>query len=308
METPLVTVICISYNHADYIYQALASLRDQAYANVEVIIADDSSTDHTKKEILRFLNDHTSLQWKTLFNEVNRGNCKTFNDAFRQAKGKYIIDLAADDYLYASCIDKQVKLFESLPENYGVVFCNVDLVNQTGQWKSTHYPLNEKGKTKLMISQGDVYEEVVKRYFISPVGIMMKHAVLQQLGGYDEALTYEDFDFWVRSSRTYHYAYLDECLVAKRETPLSLSTRFKKKGYERMFESTARVCQKIAWLNQTEKENKALLLRIQYEIRQAIRYKASGAVSIYLQLMEDLKVNRVTRIVYKVLGKLIVLF
>ena len=71
METPLVTVICISYNQADYVYQALASLRDQSYGKVEVIIADDCSTDHTRKETQRFLYDHPLLSWKTLFNEFN---------------------------------------------------------------------------------------------------------------------------------------------------------------------------------------------------------------------------------------------
>jgi hypothetical protein len=134
---------------------------------------------------------------------------------------------------------------------------------------------------------------------------MIKRSVLLRLGGYDETLAYEDFDFWVRSSRIYNYGYVDECLVAKRETPRSLSTRFRRRGNSFMFESTARVCQKIAWLNGTKIEDDALVYRITYEIRQSIRYRASEATRIYLQLMKDLKVNWFKRFFYRILSMLI---
>jgi glycosyltransferase involved in cell wall biosynthesis len=304
METPLVTVICISYNHAPYVYQALVSLYNQQYEKVEVIIADDCSTDETQMEIKRFLFNHPVLSWKVLYNVSNLGNCKTFNEALRHAKGKYIIDFAADDLLYTTCIAKQVEKFEKLSDEYGVVFTNVDLVDAMGNYLTKHYTVNEAGKAVVKVPTGEVYRKIVRRYFISPVGVMMRRSVLDYLGGYDESLAYEDFDFWIRSSRIYKYAYVDECLVAKRIVPRSLSTRFKTGGHSRMFESTARICQKIAWLNKTEKENEALLKRIRYEIKQAIRYRAPHAVFIYVRLMKDLGVNPMMRFFYRTIAQL----
>jgi len=305
MEQPLVSVICISYNHERFVYKALSSLRNQQYSNIEVIIADDCSTDQTQQEIQRFIIEHPNLNWTILFNPENQGNCKTFNDALRYTSGKYIMDFAADDLLYTQCIEKLVERFEQLSESYGVVFSNVDLVDVNDQFKAKHYMTHTNGKAIKKIPKGDVYRKLVKRYFISPVGMMTKRSVLMQLGGYDETLAYEDFDFWIRSSRVYHYAYVDECLVAKRITPKSLSTRFRRRGNQRMFESTARICQKIAWLNRTKIEDGALVHRITYEIRQSIRYGAHDASLIYLSLMKELNVNRVKRIFYKIVVFLI---
>lgn len=305
MEQPLVSVICISYNHEAFVYKALSSLHNQHYSNIEVIVADDSSTDQTQQEIKRFMSNHSTHMWKVLFNESNQGNCKTFNRALKLAKGKYVIDFAADDLLYNQCIEKQVKRFEELPEHYGVLFSNVDLVDVNENFKAKHYMTDDTGRAIVKVSKGDVYRKIVKRYFISPVGMMMKRSVLDELGGYDESLAYEDFDFWVRSSRHYSYAYLDECLVAKRETPRSLSTRFTRRGNNRMFESTARICQKIAWLNRSKTEDVALVHRITYEIRQSIRYGAYNASVIYLRLMKELKVNPFKRLFYRILVLLI---
>jgi glycosyltransferase involved in cell wall biosynthesis len=301
MEQPLVSVICISYNHAAFVYKALSSLRNQYYSAIEVIVADDCSTDNTQQEIQRFMADHPSLKWTVLFNPVNLGNCKTFNQALLHAHGKYIMDFAADDVLYNPCVQKLAHRFEELPEQYGVVFSNVDLVDVNENFLKKHYKTNEKGRAVQKVPKGDVYRKIVKHYFISPVGMMMRKSVLTELGGYDETLAYEDFDFWIRSSRNYHYAYLDECLVAKRETPHSLSTKLKRKGNQHLFDSTAKICQKIAWLNRTKPEDAALVKRITYEIKQAIRYGATDASKVYLQLMKDLKVNPLKRIAYRFL-------
>ena len=301
MEPPIVSVICISYNHEAFVYKALSSLRNQHYHHVEVIVIDDCSTDQTQKEIQRFIEDHPNMNWSVIFNTTNQGNCKTFNTALALAKGKYVMDFAADDLFYNQCVEKLVHRFEQLADNYGVVFSNVDLVDVKDNFIAKHYKTYPSGKAIQKVPKGEVYRKIVKRYFISPVGMMVKRSVLLELGGYDESLAYEDFDLWVRSSRLYHYAYLDECLVAKRVTPHSLSTRFIRKGNDRMFESTARVCQKIAWLNRTTLEDNALVHRITYEIRQSIRYKAHGASAIYLKLMKQLHVNPLKRFMYKIL-------
>jgi glycosyltransferase involved in cell wall biosynthesis len=290
---PLVTVICISYNHAVFVYEALLSIRCQTYTSIQIIIADDASTDGSRSEIQRFISAHPELTVISILNEQNTGNCMLFNKALQVAKGKYIIDLAADDWLYPSCIEKQVTCFESLSTRVGVVFTNVDLVDEKGRAIKKHYPVNAEGKAIAFIPQGDVYKKIVEHYFVSPVGMIMRKEVLDALGGYDESLAYEDFDFWVRLSRSYEYAYLDACLVAKRIIPHSHSTKFLKQGQDAMFLSTARVCQKIAWLNKNEEERQALLKRMRYEVRQALKYDVKEAVEIYYSLFRTLNSNMV---------------
>src|SRR5690606_20333249 len=129
------------------------------------------SDDNTLKEIHRFLKDHAQLDWTVLSNDTNQGNCKTFNRALSLCHGKYIIDFAADDIFYKNCIGTQVDFFEKLTEEYGVVFCNVDLVDVKGNLRAKHYKVDTDGKAIDKIPVGDVYQDLVSRYFISPVGM-----------------------------------------------------------------------------------------------------------------------------------------
>ncbi len=302
MKDPLVTVICISYNHALYVREALMSLKNQTYKAIQIIVADDASTDTSQQEIEKFTLQNPELNITKVFNAHNTGNCTLFNKALAFAEGKYIIDLSADDYLYSTCIEQQVTFFESQPEKVGVVFSNVDLVNEQGLMQKRHYAVNAQGEALNSVPQGQVYKEIVSAYFISPVGMVMRKEVLDQLGGYDESLAYEDFDFWVRSSRFYEYAYLDVCVAVKRMLPRSHSTKFLSKGYENMFVSTARVCEKIMWLNElgNQAEKDALLKRIHYEIRKAIQYNVKEAVDLYILLMKALEVNVVWITAYRI--------
>ena len=100
--------------------------------------------------------------------------------------------------------------------------------------------------------------------------MMFRREVLDALGGYDENLTYEDFDFWIRSSRIFQYHYVSEILVKKRKLKNSLSEK-QFKILNRHNYSTYRVCLKIASLNKTKDERDALERRLQYEMRQCIR-------------------------------------
>lgn len=52
---PLVTVVCISYNHGLYIKEALKSVFDQSYSEIQIIVLDDGSTDNSVEEVKSLL-------------------------------------------------------------------------------------------------------------------------------------------------------------------------------------------------------------------------------------------------------------
>ena len=120
---PLVTVICLCYNHADYVIEALESVQNQTYSNVELFIADDFSTDNSVKVIENWLKEHPEIPF--LVNKENLGNTKTFNKCLKFAKGEYIIDLAADDVLKIDYIANQLEGFKKTAyENVGIIYGN----------------------------------------------------------------------------------------------------------------------------------------------------------------------------------------
>lgn len=105
-KNPLVSVVIPSYNYADYVEEAVESVLSQTYDSIELIIINDGSTDNTADVIERFASR------ATIINQENKGIIATRNLGVSLAKGKYIIQLDADDYLDKKYIEKCVRVAE----------------------------------------------------------------------------------------------------------------------------------------------------------------------------------------------------
>ncbi|MCF2443071.1 glycosyltransferase [Dyadobacter sp. CY345] len=264
IEKPLVTVVLTAYNHEKYIGETLSSIFVQTYSNIQVIIIDNASTDGTVTVIEKMLPEGSSFI--LIRNLTNLGLCRAFNQGLSLARGKYIIDLAADDIMLPSRVEKQVEAFEKLGEEYGVVFTNARYMEADGKLLNFHYPVNHEEKAKRIIPSGDVYKSVLENYFICTPTMMMRTQMLANMSGYDESLYFEDFDFWVRSSVHFKYFYLDEVLTFKRNVPDSLSKQVYKKG-NHLLETCYIVCNKAYDLNRDQEEFDLLAARIRTFIR-----------------------------------------
>jgi glycosyltransferase involved in cell wall biosynthesis len=296
MSKPLVSVICLCRNHAKYVSAAVESVLNQTYEHIELIVVDDTSTDNSKAVIEQLSITHSdqlmNVGFRSIFNDKNLGNCRSFNLALALAKGKYIVDLAADDLLLPDRISVGVDSLEKHGEKYGVHFCDVELINENEQPQGTHYKRNSDGHLTERVPEGDVFRELTERYFICTPSMMMSKKVLDELGGYDENLSYEDFDFWIRSSRNYKYAFSDKVLVKKRILADSLSAQQHKKKNEHIM-STAKVGKKAMRLIQNEEEKKALLKRIDYEMKWALLTENWDAANLLLQLKKEMGVKSI---------------
>jgi glycosyltransferase involved in cell wall biosynthesis len=265
VKEPLVTVICLCHNQAPYVRAALESALRQDYPAIELIACDDASSDGSA-ELIRGMAGEYGFQ--SLLLRQRQGNCRAFNAALRHAQGRYIIDLAADDLLLPGRARRGVEVLDALDTGWGVHFCDAELIDAANRSLGTHYPRDRSGRLTAEVPQGDVYREVLRRYFISPPTVMVRKEVFDFLGGYDEALAYEDFDFWVRSSRAYCYAFSDEVLVRRRVLPSSLSRR-QMLPCNPLTLSTVQVCEKAFALNRSPAENEALAERCRYELKWA---------------------------------------
>lgn len=299
MPSPVISIICLCYNHERFVEETLASVWTQSYRNIEVIIVDDASQDESVKVIRQFLGENPAdFPVKTLFLEQNVGNCTAFNRGWRLAGGKYIIDLATDDVMLPERLEKQVAFFEQLPDDYGVIFTESQYMDEDGTLLEFHFA--ERYRHIRPVPEGDVYQDVLSRYFISSPTMIIRNEVLQQLGGYDEQLAYEDFDFWVRSARHYKYAFLDQCTTWVRKLPASMSRQLYRKD-DRQLYSTYLVCQKVAVMIRNEQEKQAFINRLSYEARHAALSGNFHEATLFLRLLKDLKTYSLTYIFLKVL-------
>lgn len=282
--SPLVSIICLCYNHERFIHEALDSVINQTYNNIEKIIIDDASSDNSVSIINEYIKIHPEFKFLAL--KKNAGNCTAFNKGLSLAKGEYVIDFATDDVLVKERVALQIETFEKLDNSYGVVFTDAVYIDENSKFFGYHYKMSKMTKTSNIqhttynkqypssnirqpVPSGDVYKEILERYFICPPTMMIRKQVLDDMGGYDEKLAYEDFDFWVRSARNYKYYYLDKALTYRRIVSDSHSVKFTKAGDDRMIRSTYLVCKNAFELNRNKIENKALAKRVRYEMRQA---------------------------------------
>ena len=63
-NTPLVSVICLCYNHEKFVVESLNSVLNQSYSNIELLIADDCSTDNSVLVIEDWLKNHPNIIFK----------------------------------------------------------------------------------------------------------------------------------------------------------------------------------------------------------------------------------------------------
>lgn len=274
---PLVSVICLSYNHEQFLREAVESVIHQSYSNIQIILVDDASTDGSVDIIKKLKQEYPSLE--IVLHDTNLGNCKAFNTGLTLAKGEYCIDLAADDVLMPDRVEKGVGEMQNSGDQYGIHFSDAEWIDETGK----HIRYHSEQFPNSSIPQGDIYRELISRYFICPPTVMFTRSVADHLGGYDETLSYEDFDFWIRSSRKFYYCYSPQVLVKKRVTWQSLSKQ-QDRLFSRHSASTYRVCEKIRMLNRTKEEQVALSKRIWYEIVLNLRLLNFRSVACYFLL------------------------
>lgn len=114
---PLVSVIIPCYNDYEFIHQAINSINNQDYKNVEIIIIDDGS-DIKTKEVLKNISQK-NIQ---IFSQENSGPSSARNKAISKSKGDYFLTLDADDYFEPSFLSKALQILLK-NESVGIVSC-----------------------------------------------------------------------------------------------------------------------------------------------------------------------------------------
>ena len=292
MNSPFISVICTAFNQAEYISECIDSVLSQDYPDFELIIHDNGSPDNTKERIRKAIQGNEKVVFKELFENI--GLPKAFNLGFNISKGDLLMDLSGDDRLTPGALISFAEKFEEVDPEYGVVYSNSELINEEGESLGFHFSENSKPP------EGSIFSTLVGKYVISAPSMMFRKEVINKLGGYDENLLYEDFDFWVRSSREYKYAYLDRVNVLERQH----SRSFSRTGMGKEFEgSTYIVCQKAFGLVQNEDELNSLRKRLGYHARQCILNGDQGNFENYMGLLKQSKANLKTLLSLQIMAR-----
>ncbi len=282
----MITVICTCYNQGPFVKKALDSVLGQSHKEIQLIIIDNGSEDGSRANIDNWLlNKPAEIEVITFFYPEKRNYCRVFNHALERAEGKYLADLAADDYYQPHHLENSIARLEET--GAGACFCNAYLLRESGNF-DTFYPADKNGKALGLVEQGDVYELLVRKYAICTASLVFNLNFVVQEGGYDEDLSYEDFDIIIRMSRKYPFVYYDGIGVIKRLLKNSLSTFQYVTGESTMLPSTLMVCEKIKQMNKSEREDKALKFRVLHESKHALLSANFGVAGKFLDLADQL--------------------
>jgi alpha-1,3-rhamnosyltransferase len=188
-EVALVTVVIPSYNHAAYIGDTIASVLRQTYPAVELVVIDDGSTDGSI-ELLRAL---AAEQGFHLIVQANSGVCRALNRAIREcARGHYIALLGSDDIWDEDKVAAQVARLESEP---GAELC----YSQARYFRRT--PADAYGAPfPSRPREGRVLGRVALRQHAPAGTLLFTRSLFDALGGFDEHLREEDWDFVIRAA------------------------------------------------------------------------------------------------------------
>lgn len=218
-ENRLVSICIPAYNHEKFVQEAIKSIIDQTYENIELLIINDGSPDETHEKIME-LYDKCKERFKRFeyINRENRGLIATLKEFEQLAKGYYFSVMYSDDFCDKTRVEKQVNALNQDPES---ALCYADMMVVDDN--SKHMRMY---KTKYNDS-GHVFDKLIFRNFIAAPTVMVRKSALDEVGGYDTRYRLDDHPLWLKISKKYKILYLNEVLVYYRDHDNNLSKNVK---------------------------------------------------------------------------------
>ena len=216
MDQPLVSVIMGVYNQLDdeMLLQAVNSILNQSYTNLEFLIWDDGSCPEALAKVVELKKLDPRI--RVLCGTGNHGLAFSLNECILRANGKYIARMDADDISMRTRIEKQVRFLETHPD-FAWCGTNAELFDEDGVWGVRPYPPEPQMKDYYRFSP-----------FVHP-SVVFRAEVFEEDRGYlavEETLRCEDYEIFMHLVQKGLKGYnLQENLFRYRETKESYRKR-----------------------------------------------------------------------------------
>lgn len=191
---PFFTVIIPSYNRAELILKTINSVLVQSFADFELIVVDDGSTDNTDN-VVKAISDERFFYYKKQNGE--RGATRNFG--IKNAVGQYITFIDSDDLMYPHALQnafENIKRLE-LPYCYAQAFEVIDVKSR----KQLQAPT--------FITSAKINDVILKGNFLGCIGVFVKNEILQNIN-FEEDRKFagtEDWLLWLRLAARYPFHY-----------------------------------------------------------------------------------------------------
>ncbi|MFH1384599.1 MAG: glycosyltransferase family A protein [Candidatus Omnitrophota bacterium] len=197
----MVSVIIPTFNRDQFLPKAIESVLGQTYADFELIIIDDGSTDKTRSTVTDFDDDRIAYSC-----QENKGVSAARNRGIEKAHSGLICFLDSDDYWLPKKLEKQSAFMEKHPNL---------LLSQTEEiWIRHGHRVN--AMKKHMKYAGMIYEKCLPLCLVTPSSVMIRKGLFKDVGLFDEGLlACEDYDLWLRVASQFEIGLIKENLIVK---------------------------------------------------------------------------------------------
>ena len=214
-KDPVISVIMGIYNCGDTLSEAIECIVNQTFADWELIMCDDGSSDDTY-EIATSYKEKYPEKIIVLQNEKNRGLNYTLNKCLKQAKGKYIARMDGDDRCDKERFAIEINVLEKEPE-ISIVSTDMEFFDESGVWGKISHP------------EYPMPEDFVKESPFCHAPCMVKREAYMKVKGYsvsDKLLRVEDYHLWIKMYKCgYRGKNIHKCLYQMRDDRNAYSRR-----------------------------------------------------------------------------------
>lgn len=210
---PMVSVIVPVYNGEQWIHQCLESIRAQTFTDYEIIVVDDGSTDNTPQLLAEQGTEIRS------FRTENRGVSAARNKGIREARGKYVAFLDADDLWEPDRLERQIAALEAPGAPAWIYSDALAVAGDSGE------PLYRIGQ-RVKMFEGNILRPLLLNDFIPILTVLARKDIFNEVGLFDENMPpSEDWDLFLRIASIYPIAFIPECLARYRIHPSNNSRK-----------------------------------------------------------------------------------
>jgi len=180
-DDPAISVVITCYNYGQYVEEAVASCLNSTFQDFEIIIVNDGSTDAYTLELLE--------QWKMpktrVIHQHNQGLPAARNRGIREARGKYVFPLDADDKIHPTLLEKGYWIMETRPSLGFVTTWLKHFGDEDWIWRPPSFHFYQLLQDNIVVGNS-----------------LIRKSAWESVGGYNESMTqgYEDWDFWIKLS------------------------------------------------------------------------------------------------------------
>ncbi|GEM_PF-4126741 len=224
---PRVTVCAPVYNGGEHFRHMLASVLAQDYADFEVLVIDNCSTDNTPEIVKSFKDSRI----KYVRNERNLGACGNWNSCLELAKGEYVAIFHCDDLYYRQMVSKEAEFLDR-NQDAAAVFTSADIISSEGK-KLDELNLPEQFASEKVTSLRDIVDFTISKGYeplICPT-FMVRKSAAARCGFFDcnGLLLAFDMDYYFRLFDFGTIGFLKQRLMAYRKHAAQGSLRYNDK-------------------------------------------------------------------------------